>query len=239
MPSKLRLVVVTLLTVALVFQVFPVISIPVVDNIYLATYNGRVFGVFGWCSLVTDECTLPQIGYHYDTEMSTEDASLFLPSRAKRSISKLLIVHALSLFFTFLLWVFTLIINLKTYGHSRTVLAVVVLWSLLTVLLSLLSFLVDILLFVPYLAWPGWLILASTVLIAVASSIMCVVRRTVSVQKYEKVRTEDAIELYPLQFDNLNSNSSRNISEDVGDLQAPTSRSQTTLEQPELVHRVV
>ncbi|CAR21551.1 Rim9p [Lachancea thermotolerans CBS 6340] len=241
MPSKSRSVIFVLLTLALIFQIFPTISIPVVDRIYLSTYNGRKFGVFGWCTAKSSECTSPRIGYEIlPLNGTTEVASLFLPSRAKRSISKLLIVHPISLFFTFVLWTLALALNMHNFGQSRKILAGAVLWSLLTVLLSLLSFLVDILLFVPYLAWPGWLVLVSTVFIAVASSMMCIIRRAVSLRKYEKLRNRDNVELVPLRFSNVNSNSSKpTASEGVSDTQESAAWQHVAPDQPELVHRAV
>ncbi|CUS22285.1 LAQU0S05e01926g1_1 [Lachancea quebecensis] len=240
MPSKSRSVIFVLLTLALIFQIFPIISIPVVDEIYLSTYNGRKFGVFGWCTAKSLECTPPRIGYEIvPLNGTTEIASLFLPSRAKRSVSKLLIVHPISLFFTFVLWMLALALNMRIFGQSRRILAATVLWSLLTVLLSLLSFLVDILLFVPYLAWPGWLVLVSTVFIAVASSMMCIVRRAVSLQKYEKLRNRDNVELVPLHFSAANSSSSKpTASEGVSDNQELTSWQHVAPGRPELVQRV-
>ncbi|SCU79552.1 LAFA_0B03906g1_1 [Lachancea sp. 'fantastica'] len=218
MPSKLLQLICALTTVAMVFQILPVISMPLVNSIYLSRYNGRLFGVFGWCVVSTGECTPPRVGYTLqcamqdtygiknDTNCELEEFnSDFLPSRAKRAISKLLVVHPMSLFFTATLWIATIALNTRLFSRSRKALACAVLWSLPAVFLSLLSFLVDVLLFVPYLAWPGWLILVSTLLIAVASCIMCGVRRSVSLQKYERLRKKEVIELVPLQSDKMQS----------------------------------
>ncbi|SCU96316.1 LANO_0E13190g1_1 [Lachancea nothofagi CBS 11611] len=249
MASSLRLLICGLTSIALIFQIIPVISIPVVHSIYLSHYNGRAFGVFGWCSTSTNVCAARRIGYVTSCENGSDTVDLndfecaelespgeFLPSRAKRDISKLLIVHPISLFFTFLLWLLMVAINSRRLGQSRKILTCTVLWSLPAVFLSLLSFLVDILLFVPFLAWPGWLLLVSTVLMGVASFMMCGVRRSVSLQKYEKLRNGEHIDLFPLQFEKARSE----------DLQGSRRRSeesstpvQTLLERPELVHRSV
>ncbi|CEP60214.1 Rim9p LALA0_S01e05622g [Lachancea lanzarotensis] len=218
MPSKLLLLTCALTTVAMVFQILPVISMPLVNSIYLSRYNGRLFGVFGWCVVSTGVCTPARIGYAMQCAVQDTDGidtaticdleeftSNFLPSRAKRAISKLLVVHPMSLFFTTILWIATIALNTRVFARSRRALACAVLWSLPAVFLSLLSFLVDVLLFVPYLAWPGWLILVSTVFISTASCIMCGVRRSVSLQKYEKLRGKEVIELVPMQSDKIQS----------------------------------
>lgn len=194
-----RLAVSILVGLAVIFQIFPIISVPVTSTITLCTYNGFKFGVFGWCSTQSNFCSNLRVGYSAEyVELIAEDLSL--PSRAKYPISKLLIVHPISLVFTAILWCFTLFIHGARFGHSRKVLFMVVLWSIPTFLLSLLSFLVDILLFVPYLQWPGWLVLVSTILIAMSSSMICILRRTVSLKKYERIRNSDTIEMYSLQY---------------------------------------
>ncbi|SCU83177.1 LAME_0C04236g1_1 [Lachancea meyersii CBS 8951] len=239
MLSKLRLFICALTTIAVVFQVLPVISMPLVTSIHLSRYNGRLFGVFGWCTVSTGVCTPPRIGYSMqcatagtssadvmaDSGCDSKDfAGDFLPSRAKRAISKLLVVHPMSLFFAATLWLMTVALNTQKFARSRRALVCAVLWSLPTVFLSLLSFLVDVLLFIPFLAWPGWLLLVSTVLIAVASCIMCGVRRSVSLQKYERLRNKDVIEFFPMQSDKLQSEESQ-------------TQQELPLERPDRVHR--
>lgn len=225
-----------LVGVAVVFQIFSVISAPVVSTIALCTYNGNRFGVFGWCNIQAQQCTPIRVGYELDSYdyMILND---FLPSNAKMSVSKLLIVHPISLVFTFILWILTLIISFHRLGNSRKMLIGMVLWSLPAVLLSLLSFLVDILLFVPQLAWPGWLLLVSTILIAVASSIICVMRRTVSLRKYERLRNNENIEMYPIHLNKDSKLPGGASADQRSNPKESTVISSSHLEEPELSYR--
>jgi hypothetical protein len=67
--------------------------------------------------------------------------------------------------------------------------------TLATLLLSLLAFLVDILLFVPHLQWAGWLVLASTILITASGIVTCAMRRTLVSRKARKKRIAENAEM--------------------------------------------
>jgi hypothetical protein len=57
-----------------------------------------------------------------------------------------------------------------------------------TLLLTLLAFLVDILLFVPHVGWGGWIVLGATVLVVASSVVTCAMRRTLVSRKARKKR---------------------------------------------------
>ncbi|SCU90184.1 LAMI_0E00958g1_1 [Lachancea mirantina] len=188
-----------LTSVALAFQILPVISIPAVESLYLCMYQDRKFGVFGWCSVDGNTCandsiryttTMKEIEYYYKED--------FFPSRAKATLSRLLLVHPIALGFTAVLWAMAVVLNCKKFEQSRQLILGMVLWSIPTVLLSLLSYLVDILLFVPYLAWPGWLLLVSIILIVITTCVMCFLRRVNSIQRYDRLHGKDEVEFIPL-----------------------------------------
>ncbi|SCU85672.1 LADA_0D08922g1_1 [Lachancea dasiensis] len=249
MPSKLRFLICLLTTLALVFQIIPIVSSPISSHIYLSRYDGRRFGVFGWCSESSKSCTPRRIGYLTECQKANYNGHInklacdavnpedeFLPSRAKRVVSRLLIVHPISLFFAGWFWLLTIAVNAQRFRHSGRIITGAVLWSLPTVFLSLLSFLIDILLFVPFLAWPGWLLFVSTVMTAVASCMMCGVRRSVSMQKYEKLHNTDHVELFHLHFEKPASEDAENSQQQSNgsDIQ-----SELPLERPGLIHRAM
>lgn len=169
-----------LLTLSFVFQLIALLSVPIMSRITLCSYNGYKFGVFGLCD-VAGICSNPGIGY--SDHMINQLNGFSLPSRARHSISNLLVVHPISTVMTFLLLVMSLLTHLHNFAHSRKFLLFSLIFSLPTFMLCLLSFLVDILLFIPHLTWAGWLILVSTVLIAMSSTILCIMRRNVSSRK--------------------------------------------------------
>lgn len=114
-----------------------------------------------------------------------------------------MIVHVVAAGLTLALLLFTLIAHFPRAGSSSGYLLFILIFSLPCFLVSLLAFLVDILLFVPHLDWGGWIVLGSTVLIAIFGVFLCVLRRTTSSRKAVEQNTLDHAEMHPLgQYDN-------------------------------------
>lgn len=73
-------------------------------------------------------------------------------------------------------------------GHSPRFLLALLILTIPTLLITLLAFLVDILLFVPHVEWGGWIMLAATILIVASSVVTCAMRRTLVSRKARKKR---------------------------------------------------
>ena len=79
--------------------------------------------------------------------------------------------------------------HLHSPSHSPRYLLVLLILLFPTLLITLLAFLVDILLFVPpHLAWGGWIVLGSTILITASGVVTCAMRRTLVSRKARKKR---------------------------------------------------
>ncbi|ODV59639.1 Rim9p [Ascoidea rubescens DSM 1968] len=167
-----------LLIISSTLQLISVLSVPISQNITLCRYDGYRFGVFGICNN-NGVCSSISIGYS-DDSIIDELSGFSLPSNARHVVSRLLIVHPISTGFTLILLILSILIHFNRFKKNLKLLFFLLLWTLPTFLLSLLSFLVDILLFIPHLGWAGWIILPATVLIALASGVICVLRRSIS-----------------------------------------------------------
>lgn len=180
------------ITVALVFQLLPIIAVPVSKQLALATFYNSTYGVFGWCYVSVDEtvCTPARIGY-VDLSVDLSGQKRRLPAQMDYSVTKLLVVHPLSFAITSVLWIMVLLILVTSLGDSPRFLLIVALFSLPAFLFSLLCFLVDILIFISHLAWPGWLMLGATLCVAACCSLLWTVRRSVSIKKYEALHSDD------------------------------------------------
>lgn len=73
-------------------------------------------------------------------------------------------------------------------AHSPRYLLALLILTFPTLLVSLLAFLVDILLFVPHMAWGGWIVLAATIIIVASGVVTCAMRRTLVSRKARKKR---------------------------------------------------
>ncbi|KAH3679825.1 hypothetical protein WICMUC_000725 [Wickerhamomyces mucosus] len=168
-----------ILAITLALQLVAILSVPITKGITLCTYDGYKFGVFGLC--YGDTCSSVRIGYTSEDIGELEGFSL--PSNARHSISKLLIIHVVSAGFTLVLFLNSILLHWHGPSNSLRLLFFLLLWTIPTFLLSLLSFLIDLLLFVPHLDWGSYIVLAATVLISVSGVLLCIMRRTVSSRK--------------------------------------------------------
>lgn len=207
-----------------VIQLLPVISVPITGpgtnhRIELSNYRNTSFGVFGFCQLQYDSCSEPTIGYVGDVIFpyvpdefqSGNPITVYLPSKAMQSFSKLLFVHVIAFVFSSFLLLTTLFCLLhehfylpttksekKKRGTSppvdenkiyfnlqkrRKIFTIyfdsMLAFSILCFLLALLGFLADILLFMNSLGWAGWIQLAGVLIMALISSLLCFMRRSI------------------------------------------------------------
>lgn len=188
-----------LLAIAFAFQLVAILSVPVTRSITLCTHNHIQFGVLGYCDTRKNTCSRAGVGY--SDQLSS--AGFSLPSKARHTLSNLLIVHVVAAALTLVLLVMSILAHFHKPAHSSKYLLGMLILALPTFLVSLLAFLVDLLLFLPHLNWAGWLILASTILIAIFAVLLCIMRRTLSSRKAVKQMHKENSELQNLNSNNL------------------------------------
>lgn len=78
-------------------------------------------------------------------------------------------------------------------SHSARFLLALFVFTIITFLVCLASFLVDVLLFIPNLAWGSYIVLASTILVAISGIVICAMRRSlISRKNRRKMIAENA-----------------------------------------------
>ncbi|KAF3934889.1 hypothetical protein ABW19_dt0204802 [Dactylella cylindrospora] len=175
-----------LLFAAFALLLISVLSVPIIKQITLATYNDVSYGVFGYC--IGDQCSPISIGYNPDTALNGKKIDFTLPTNARHSLSSLLIIHPIAAALTLVLMILAACSHLHGPSHNPKYLLATLLFALPTFLTTLLAFLVDILLFIPHLQWGGWLVLAATICILTAGIMTCAMRRTVVSRAAQKAR---------------------------------------------------
>ncbi|CAH2354355.1 pH-response regulator protein palI/RIM9 [[Candida] railenensis] len=117
----------------LVVQLLPILSVPITGkgikySIYLSHYDNYKYGVFGLCDVTQDICSDTKIGYpsngsNFFTAMSEgykeEYGGVQLPSNARYTISKLLVVHVVSFCFSGCLFLVMLLL-MVIYSYENT-----------------------------------------------------------------------------------------------------------------------
>ncbi|KAI1434116.1 pali-domain-containing protein [Xylaria sp. CBS 124048] len=187
-----------LLFLAFALLLLSVLSTPIIKAIPLGVYqpkNGGMvnFGVFGYCE--GDTCGPIEIGY--DTSIfAPQSSSMFdLPSSTRTRLSAILIVHPVAAFLTLVMFIMAAVAHFHSPSHSSRYLCGLFIFGFITFLVCLLAFLIDVLLFVPHLAWGSWLVLAATILVFLSFIVSCAMRRTLVGRKARKRRIAENAEM--------------------------------------------
>ncbi|RYO03335.1 hypothetical protein AA0119_g4718 [Alternaria tenuissima] len=175
--------------VAFVLLLLSTLSTPLIKSIPLATYRGVHFGVLGYCENGDQGCKGPMIGYNTEKLFAGEDSSDFsLPSAQRHALSSILIVHPVAALMTLICFGLSVAAHFHSPAHSPRYLLALLIFTFPTLLVSLLAFLVDILLFVPHVGWGGWIVLGATIIIVASGIVTCAMRRTLVSRKARKRR---------------------------------------------------
>lgn len=175
-------------TIVTVIQIFPIASIPV-GSIRLSKYRRFEYGIWGWCfhdfddnGFFSKKCTKVRIGFK-PVDTSVGSSTLKLPSESKYEVSKLLVVHLICLGVSGIIWGgLSLGFTSRYIRNNTTFILIGAILAMTDFLLTLLSFLVDLMLFSVWLNWPGWLMLFATTLLAICGSMLWSFRRAVILQ---------------------------------------------------------
>ncbi|KAE8552671.1 hypothetical protein EYB25_004050 [Talaromyces marneffei] len=192
-----------LLFIAFALLLLSTLSTPVIKAIPLATYQNVDFGVFGYCR--GSQCIAARVGYDTENIFGTNESDngdFNLPSSARNSLSAILVVHPVAAFLTLVCFIMAATSHLHSPSHSPRYLLALLILLLPTVLVSLLAFLVDILLFVPHLQWGGWIVLAATIILVACGVVTCAMRRTLVSRKARKKLVAENAEMSGENFYN-------------------------------------
>ncbi len=128
-------------------------------------------------------------------EDKNAEKNFSLPMATRKSLSVILIIHPIAAFFTLVMLILAGASHMHSPSHSPRYLLGIFILSILTLVLALLSFLIDVLLFVPHMAWGSYIVLAATVLIAASGIVSCAMRRTLVSRKARKKRIAENAEM--------------------------------------------
>ncbi|WYZ39194.1 hypothetical protein EsH8_III_001108 [Colletotrichum jinshuiense] len=182
-----------LLFAAFALMLLSTLSTPIIKAIPLGSFKGVNFGVFGVCK-ADGSCTGIEIGY--DTSGLFQEKGAFdLPDSARNTLSAILIVHPVAALATLIMFILAAVAHLHSPSHSARYLLAVFIFSFIDFLICLLAFLVDVLLFVPHMAWGSYLVLAATILVGLSGLVACAMRRMLVSRKARKKRIAENAEM--------------------------------------------
>ena len=132
----------------------------------------------------------------------------------------ILIVHPVAAFLCLVMFIMAVTSHFHAPSHSARYLLVFFILLVLTTLVCLLAFIVDILVFMPHMAWGTYVVLAATILVAFSGVVTCVMRRTMTSRKARRKKIEENAEMSGENYYNREANSKANV--DVGIANQPS-----------------
>ncbi|KAF6836994.1 pH-response regulator protein palI/prr-5 [Colletotrichum plurivorum] len=185
-----------LLFAAFALLLLSTLSTPIIKAIPLGSFKGVEFGVFGVCK-ADGTCTGIEIGYDTCESTSSFDkpGQFDLPDSARNTLSAILIVHPIAALTTLIMFILAAVAHLHSPSHSARYLLAVFIFSFIDFLICLLAFLVDVLLFVPHMAWGSYIVLAATILVGLSGLVACAMRRMLVSRKARKKRIAENAEM--------------------------------------------
>ncbi|KFG85557.1 pH-response regulator protein palI/RIM9 [Metarhizium anisopliae] len=175
-----------LLFAAFILLLFSVISIPVTKFVPLGSSGDVKYGVFGYCQ--GEECTNIAIGYPRDGALTDETQKFDLPSSVRHTLSAILVIHPVAALLTLIMFCLAIAAHLHSASHSSRYLLVVFVFTLITFLVCVAGFVVDVLLFIPHLAWGTYMVLAASIVLAICTFGSFAMRRTTVSRKARQKR---------------------------------------------------
>lgn len=134
---------------------------------------------------------------------AAQSSTFDLPTTQTRTtLSAILIIHPVAALLTLVMLVLGASAHFHSPSHSPRYLLGIFILSILTLIASLLAFLIDVLLFAPHMTWGSWIVLAATILIAASGIVSCAMRRTLVSRKARKRRIAENAEMNGENFYN-------------------------------------
>ena len=96
-----------------------------------------------------------------------------LDQATRHSLSSILVVHPIAALLSLVCLGLSIAAHFHSPAHSPRFLLGLLILTVPTLLITLLAFLVDILLFVPHMSWGGWIVLVATILIVAQRCHVC------------------------------------------------------------------
>ncbi|KAL6883813.1 pali domain-containing protein [Trichoderma longibrachiatum] len=183
-----------LLGIAFALLLLSVLSAPIISAIPLGSFQNVQFGVFGFCQ--PSGCSSVGIGYDIASILTdTKGSSFDLPSDVRHTLSSILILHPVAAFLTLVMLLMAVAAHFRAASHSSRYLLFFLVFNLVTLLVCAAAFVIDVLLFIPHMAWGTYIVLAATVLVFLSLLVSCAMRRTLVSRKDRKRRIAENAEM--------------------------------------------
>ncbi|KAI6777865.1 pH-response regulator protein palI/RIM9 [Emericellopsis cladophorae] len=172
------------LAAAFALLLLSVLSAPIITSIPLGSFDGFTFGVLGYCK-PDGSCTSLGIGY---------DTGKPLPA-VRDTLSMVLILHPVAALLVLIMFILAVTSHFHAPSHSSRYLLASFVFTIITFLVCAAAFVVDVLLFMPHMAWGTYIVLASTIMVAISGVVTCMMRRSLISRKTRRKKIAENAEM--------------------------------------------
>lgn len=113
----------------------------------------------------------------------------------RRTLSAILVLHPVAAVLTLAMCIMAATSHMHSAAHSSRYLLVMFIFTVITTLVCVAAFVIDILLFIPHLAWGSYIVLAATIMVAISAVVSCAMRRTIVGRKSRQKRIAENAEM--------------------------------------------
>lgn len=118
-----------------------------------------------------------------------------MPEGVRTTLSTILVLHPVAAALVLIMLIMAVASHFHSPSHSARFLLAFFIFTIITFLVCLAAFIVDILLFLPNIAWGSYIVLASTIMVAGSGVVTCAMRRSLISRKTRRKKIAENAEM--------------------------------------------
>lgn len=118
-----------------------------------------------------------------------------MPEGVRDTLSSILILHPVAAVLVLIMFIMAVTSHFHAPSHSARYLLAFFVFTIITFLVCLGAFIIDVLLFIPNLAWGSYIVLASTIMVLFSGVVTCAMRRSLISRKNRRKKIAENAEM--------------------------------------------
>lgn len=118
-----------------------------------------------------------------------------MPEGVRETLSSILVLHPVAALLVLIMFIMAVTSHFHAPAHSARYLLAFFVFTIITFLVCLGAFIIDVLLFIPNLAWGSYIVLASTIMVLISGVVTCAMRRSLISRKNRRKKIAENAEM--------------------------------------------
>lgn len=118
-----------------------------------------------------------------------------MPEGIRDTLSTVLIIHPVAAALTLVMCIMAITSHFHAPSHSARYLLAMFILTILTFLVCLAAFVIDVLLFIPNMAWGSYIVLAAAIMVLLSGVVTCIMRRSLISRKTRRKNIAENAEM--------------------------------------------